>query len=153
MARTRENTPDPPARAPEERSVELAGGRTLAVRVWPGSGTPVVLLHGLLDTSVGWDELARTLGEPCYAFDLPGFGGSSLPARPRLSAYADDLAAALDRLGVREFVLVGHSLGGAIATALAERAPGRVRALVLLAPAGFGRIGMAEAVSVPGLRN
>ena len=56
-------------------------------------------------------------------------------------------------LGVTRFTLVGHSLGGAVATALAELMPERVNALVLLAPAGFGRIGLAEAASIPGVRS
>lgn len=44
-------------------------------------------------------------------------------------------------------------LGGAVATALAELMPERVAGLVLLAPAGFGRIHLAEAVSLPGVRH
>lgn len=56
-------------------------------------------------------------------------------------------------LGVERFNLVGHSLGGGIAAALAELVPDQVGALVLLAPVGFGRIHLAEAVSLPGVRN
>jgi pimeloyl-ACP methyl ester carboxylesterase len=111
-----------------------------------------VLLHGLLDSAAGWHEMAERLPHRCVAFDLPGFGVSDQPTRPRISAYADDLAAAIDALGIGPFVLVGHSLGGAVATALAERVPDRVSALVLLAPAGFGRIPLAETVSIPGVR-
>jgi pimeloyl-ACP methyl ester carboxylesterase len=54
---------------------------------------------------------------------------------------------------VERFTLVGHSLGGAVAAALAELIPERIEALFLLAPAGFGRIHLPEAVSIPGLRN
>ncbi len=113
-----------------------------------------MLLHGLLDTAHGWDALARTNRRPCLAFDLPGFGGSDLPVRPSLRAYADDVVHGIDALLPEgEFVLVGHSLGGGIAALVAERLPGRVAALVLLAPAGFGRIPLAEAISMPGVRN
>ncbi len=139
--------------APTQRTLRLDDGRRLALRRWPGRGTPLVLLHGLLDSAEGWDRLAASSSHPCIAFDLPGFGGSDLPTRPRVSAYADDVLAGLDRLGLDEVVLVGHSLGGAIATAMAERVPERVDALVLLAPAGFGRIPLAEAVTVPGVRD
>jgi pimeloyl-ACP methyl ester carboxylesterase len=52
----------------------------------------------------------------------------------------------LRALGVERCTLVGHSLGGAVAAAAAERSPA-VHSLVLLAPAGFGRIPLAEALS------
>jgi pimeloyl-ACP methyl ester carboxylesterase len=70
-----------------------------------------------------------------------------------MSAYADDVLATMDAIGVRSAIVVGHSLGGAVAAALADRAPRRVRSLVLLAPAGFGRIALAEAASIPGIRD
>jgi pimeloyl-ACP methyl ester carboxylesterase len=125
----------------------------MGARRWSGTGVPLVLLHGLLDCADGWDSVARAARCPSVALDLPGFGSSDLPLRPRISAYAEDVLAALAELGVERFVLVGHSLGGAVATAVAERAPERTAALVLLAPAGFGRIRLAEAVSIPGVRN
>jgi pimeloyl-ACP methyl ester carboxylesterase len=133
-------------------TLKLEDGRDLCVRRWPGTGDPLVLLHGLLDSSEGWNHLAAL---PCerIAFDLPGFGHSDPPARGSLSGYARDIAAGLDMLGVERFNLVGHSLGGGIAAALAEMMPDRVGAMVLLAPVGFGRIHLAEAVSLPGVRN
>jgi pimeloyl-ACP methyl ester carboxylesterase len=130
-------------------SVTLDGGRAVAVRTWPGRGHPLVLLHGLLDSSAGWDDLARASHRPCFAIDLPGFGSSSLPTRPRLDAYAEDIAAVLDRLGVRSCTLVGHSLGGGVATAVAERVPERIAGLVLSAPAGFGPLALVEFASLP----
>jgi pimeloyl-ACP methyl ester carboxylesterase len=137
----------------EARELRLGDGRKLSVRLGQGSGEPLVVLHGLLDCAESWDSMAGSAGRPSIAFDLPGFGGSDLPRRPRVSAYAEDVLAGLDLLGVKRWSLVGHSLGGAVATALAERDPARTRALVLVAPAGFGRIRLAEAVSVPGVRN
>jgi pimeloyl-ACP methyl ester carboxylesterase len=89
---------------------------------------------------------------PCYAFDLPGFGDSDCPTRNRISAYAEDVQAALATLDVHDITLVGHSLGGAVATALAERLGDEVAALVLIAPAGFGRVQLAEAIQLPGVR-
>lgn len=139
--------------APEGRLILLPEGRHLGVRTWPGTGPPVVLLHGMLDSSAGWDRLARSLGRKCIAFDLPGFGRSDRASRARISAFAADVAAALEILEIDRFVLVGHSVGGAVATAIAEMLPERVLALVLLAPAGFGRIHLAEAISIPGIRN
>ncbi|HWF49443.1 MAG TPA: alpha/beta hydrolase [Solirubrobacteraceae bacterium] len=132
-------------------TLTLEDGRALCVRRWPGTGDPLVLLHGLLDSSEGWNHLAEL---PCQriAFDLPGFGHSDAPERGSLAGYARDIAAGLEMLGVERFNLVGHSLGGGIAAALAEMMPERVGAIVLLAPVGFGRIPLAEAVSLPGVR-
>ncbi|MDQ6779017.1 MAG: alpha/beta hydrolase [Actinomycetota bacterium] len=133
-------------------TLKLEDGRALCVRRWPGIGDPLVLLHGLLDSSEGWNHLAELSCER-IAFDLPGFGHSDPPVRGSLAGYARDIAAGLELLGVRRFNLVGHSLGRGIATALAEMMPDRVGAVVLLAPVGFGRIHLAEAVSLPGIRN
>jgi len=130
----------------------LEDGRALCVRRWPGIGDPLVLLHGLLDSSEEWNHLAELQCER-IAFDLPGFGHSDPPPRGSLDGYARDIAAGLEMLGVEHFNLVGHSLGGGIAATLAEMLPGRVGSLVLLAPVGFGRIPLAEAVSLPGVRS
>ena len=136
----------------EVRSLHLRHGRTLCVRRWPGAGPTLVFLHGLLDSSEGWTPVCEALGGTRIAFDLPGFGYSDPPPSGSLGAYAQDLAEGLQALGDPCFTLVGHSLGGAVAAALAELLPGRVDALVLLAPAGFGRIAVADAVSLPGVR-
>ena len=150
---------DPPSkplqvdRAATTVAVELPDGRHLSLECWPGDGSPLVLLHGLLDCGVGWKQLAGVMGRPCYAVDLPGFGDSDRPTRNRISAYAEDVQAALALLDVHDFTLVGHSLGGAVATGLAERLRDDVAALVLMAPVGFGRIHLAEAIQLPGVRS
>ena len=134
-------------------AVELPDGRRLSLECWPGVGAPLVLLHGLLDCAVGWKHLAEVMDRPCYAVDLPGFGDSDRPTRNRISAYAEDVQAALAALEVHDFTLVGHSLGGAVAAGLAERLRDDVAALVLIAPVGFGRIRVAEAIQLPGVRS
>ena len=136
-------------RAWDIRDVTLPDGRRLRVRCWPGRGRPLVLLHGLFDDAEGWDALARDTRRPCYAVDLPGFGGSQGPTRPRISAYAEDVVAGLEALEVSDCTLVGHSLGGAIAVAVAERSAA-VGALALLAPVGFGPIALADWMTLPG---
>ncbi len=139
-------------RVARQMSIELRDGRSVSLEFWPGEGAPVVLLHGLLDCAAGWKRLAKAIDRPCYAIDLPGFGDSDCPTRNRISAYAEDVQAVLESLDVHDFTLVGHSLGGAVAAALAERLPDEVNALVLMAPAGFGRIHIAEAIQLPGVR-
>jgi len=128
--------------------VRLSGGRRLQVRCWEGTGRPLVLLHGLLDDSEGWSRLAQDTHRPCIAIDLPGFGGSDLPTRPRISGYAEAIIEGLVALDVRGCTLVGHSLGGAVAASVAERTTA-VSALALMAPAGFGRIALSEFVTLP----
>jgi pimeloyl-ACP methyl ester carboxylesterase len=132
------------------RDVTLADGRRLRFRCWPGDGTPLVVLHGLFDDAVGWDALARDTHRPCYAVDLLGFGASDCPIRPRLSAYAEDVVEGLEALAIEGCTVVGHSLGGGIAVAVAERSEA-VGALALLAPVGFGPIVVAEAMTLPGV--
>jgi pimeloyl-ACP methyl ester carboxylesterase len=135
-------------------TLQLRDGRTLCARRWSGTGLDtLVVLHGLLDSSEGWSCLCERTPCTLIAFDLPGFGYSDAPHHGSIAGYARDVAEGLALLGVERFTIIGHSLGGAIATALAEMMPDRVGALVLLAPAGFGRIRLAEAVSIPGIRN
>lgn len=139
-------------RPPRTVEISLRDGRSLRGRRLEGKGSPLVLLHGLLDSSECWNQLAQANPHPSVAFDLPGFGSSDLPIRPLVSAYAEDILHALVELEMSDVTLVGHSLGGAVAAAVAELAPDRIASLVLLAPAGFGRIALAEAVSIPGVR-
>lgn len=141
----------PRARMSAVQTLRLSDGRGLCVRSWPGSGKePLVLLHGLLDSSEGWRRLCERVGG--IAFDLPGFGYSDPPSRGSIGGYARDVAEGLDALGIKRMTLVGHSFGGGVAAALAELLVDRVIALVLLAPAGFGRIHLAEAASLPVIR-
>ena len=140
-------------RSPTTHHIGLAGGRTLAARTWPGQGMPIVFLHGMLSSSDVWSGACSGLSRPCIAFDLPGFGGSDLPVRAGVDAYAGDVAAGIRALGLERFELVGHSFGGAVAARVAELLADRVTSLLLLAPAGFGRNAVAEAASLPGLRS
>jgi pimeloyl-ACP methyl ester carboxylesterase len=110
-----------------------------------------VLVHGLLDCALGWEPYAQRTSRRLVAIDLPGLGGSDLPTRARLSAYADDLLEGLDQIGVERCLVVGHSLGGGVAAAMADGAPMRIGGLVLIAPVGFGRVPAAHALALPGV--
>lgn len=137
-------------RKAEHKKLELSDGRRIAYRQWKGRGRPLVLLHGLLDSSAGWERLAGEIGRPVIAFDLPGFGGSSLPEHATTESYAADIKQALELLEVRDFILGGHSLGGAVASALAAQSD-EVNRLLLFAPAGYGRTRLAELLDAPGI--
>jgi pimeloyl-ACP methyl ester carboxylesterase len=106
-----------------------------------GAGEPLVLLHGLGESSIGWRPVIAELATQydVIAIDLPGFGRS--PALPsRVSASAANLAAAiqhtLDDLGVDRYHVAGYSLGARVAIQLAET--DRVRSLIAIAPDGLG---------------
>lgn len=112
----------------------------------------MVLLHGFLDSSRGWDNLARHTHRPCYAFDLPGFGGSQIPREATFRAYAEQIAGAVEQLSLEPAIWVGHSMGGAVCRATAESNPELISALALITPAGFGRIPLATLMDQPLLR-
>jgi 2-hydroxymuconate-semialdehyde hydrolase len=107
-----------------------------------GGTPPVLLLHGLATSSALWRDVARDLGHGrlVLAPDLVGLGRSERPAGPgrlgpgRLGpgGQAAALLGLLDALGHSRVVVVGHEVGGAVAVALAARAPERVAALALL---------------------
>lgn len=124
-------------------------GKTIfSCRRTTGRGHPVVLLHGLMDSSESWDPFALSLSRPTLAFDLPGFGDSEV-AGDDLDLWAHMLFTALEDLGIESFYLLGHSLGGALGTVMAGTAPKAVRKLLLIAPAGFGRLPLAQILGRP----
>jgi pyruvate dehydrogenase E2 component (dihydrolipoamide acetyltransferase) len=99
------------------------------------------LIHGFGADLSTWmfNQAALAEDRPVYAIDLPGHGGSSKEvADGSPGGLAAVVLAFMDKVGVRTAHLVGHSLGGAIAVEMAGRAPDRVSALTLIAPAGFG---------------
>lgn len=97
----------------------------MALHYWAGSGHEFNVLRSLLPSHL------RLL-----APDLPGFGRQPVPVGFDFSvrAYADWVVAYLRQRQVDEFTLLGHSMGGKIALALAARQPAGLRRLVLLAP-------------------
>lgn len=103
----------------------------------PEAGPPLVLLHGITGWWRAWEPLLHylTAAWHVYAVDLRGHGLSGRPAEDyRLSDYARDIVAFLERQVAQPAVLLGHSLGALTAMATAPLAPDRVRALVLVDP-------------------
>jgi pimeloyl-ACP methyl ester carboxylesterase len=102
-----------------------------------GSGPEtVVFLHGMFASSACWEKVLSTSagGRPAIAVDLPGFGYSDRPwpYDHTVGGQAAHLLAFLDARGISHAVLVGNSLGGAVALFVAVAQPDRVRALVLV---------------------
>lgn len=103
-----------------------------------GTGDCVLLLHaGICDHRM-WDPQWSALTREYRAvrLDLPGFGGSTLPARP--FAYHEAVLRLMDHLEIGRAVLIGASFGGGVALDLALAAPERVHGLILAAPAVGG---------------
>ena len=112
-----------------------------------GSGIPLMLLHGISSGAASWHKQMALNGFRVLAWDMPGYGESPMLAVARANAgdYADALAAMLDRAGVWQTVLVGHSLGALVASAFAAKFPDRVIHLVLAdAAQGYGNAAPAQ---------
>jgi pimeloyl-ACP methyl ester carboxylesterase/putative sterol carrier protein len=103
-----------------------------------GSGTPMVLLHGLGGYKLSWLPVLAPLAAQhrLVVPDLPGHGASEKPSADYSPRYfARVVRRLMDILDMDRAVLVGNSMGGRVAIELALRSPARVVSLVLLAPA------------------
>lgn len=99
-----------------------------------GSGQTVVLLHGFLEDKTMWNEFATELGHEfsVIAPDLLGQGKTgNIGYLHSMEDMAEAVSMILTKEGVTEFKVVGHSMGGYVALALAERCPEKITGLVL----------------------
>lgn len=111
---------------PGGRIVSLPGGDLEVIERGPRNGSPIVLIHCFTCAINWWDGMIPLLAREhrVVAVDLLGHGGSEKPSSGySIPEQADLVAAALGRLGVRDAEVVGHSLGGTVAVAVAERSP------------------------------
>jgi len=98
-----------------------------------GSGQPVVYIHGNTGSSRWFSRVMDIPGYQCFAIDLPNFGKSSpLESAPDLHVYADYVGEFIEALKLKSPIVVGHSLGGAVAQSLSIRKPDLVGALILV---------------------
>ena len=116
----------------------VIGGVGLAVHEWPGASparTALVAIHGLTANHACWQSVADGLAgaRRLIAYDLRGRGDSDKPPTGYgLAAHGQDVLGLLDHFGLPRAVLIGHSLGAAIALGVAVTAPARVARLVLV---------------------
>lgn len=111
----------------------------VVVRVGPQTGpVATILLHGAAGSWTTWTPLLRSAPLPnVVAIDLPGWGESPPPAGGiDIVPLTDAVRQVVKVLGYERWVVVGHSLGGAIALDLAARFPGRTDAVLLVSPSG-----------------
>jgi pimeloyl-ACP methyl ester carboxylesterase len=99
-----------------------------------GTGSPLVLLHGLAGSARWWSRNIPALSRSyrVIAIDLPGFGASPRGHRLDLEVVIDQLAGTMDELAIERASLIGHSMGGLIAGGLAADRPERVDRLILV---------------------
>jgi len=107
-----------------------------------GSGPPVVLIHGMLNSSSHWQAVALDLASDhtVIAPDLIGHGDSAAPRGDySLGAHAASIRDLLTAIGIERASIVGHSLGGGVAMQFFYQFPQRVERLVLISSGGLGR--------------
>jgi pimeloyl-ACP methyl ester carboxylesterase len=120
---------------PGGRILKLPGGEMQVVEHGPRSAPPIVLIHCFTCAINWWDKMMPLLDRAhrVVAVDLRGHGGSEKPTSGySIPDQADEVAQALGRLGVSDAEVVGHSLGGGVAVALAERSPKLVNRVVII---------------------
>lgn len=118
-----------------ERDVERAARAAPA----PRRLAPLVLLHGFGADRSLWRQVIPLLGDvETIALDLPGHGGQAQARAGSIEDIAFAVSDQLEARGARDVHLVGHSLGGAAALALADLGRVVARSLTLIAPAGLG---------------
>ncbi|HLZ72331.1 MAG TPA: alpha/beta fold hydrolase [Dehalococcoidia bacterium] len=98
-----------------------------------GAGSPLALIHGIGGSAMDWGEALPRLAAHCrvLALDVRGFGHSAKPSGPYSPAqWAADVAGVLDAAGMRDVIVLGHSMGGVIAQRLVLDFPQKVRAAI-----------------------
>ena len=106
-----------------------------------GSGPALVLVHGYLGGSRMWSETSNYFAAryDVIAPDLAGFGNSAhLESFDRIEHHAEQVLAHLDRLGIKQFRLIGHSMGGMIAQHMAASVGERIDKMVLYGTGPYG---------------
>ncbi|WP_240739486.1 alpha/beta fold hydrolase [Marinitoga lauensis] len=97
-----------------------------------GSEKPVIMIHGNFASSLWYKKVIDVDGYHCYALDLPNFGRSDKIERCDIDLYADYVKMFMDKLNIKKAIIVGHSLGGAVAQSFSFRYPEKSEKLILI---------------------
>jgi pimeloyl-ACP methyl ester carboxylesterase len=115
-----------------------------------GEGAPaLVFLHYWGGSSRTWSHVIEHLSRinRCIAIDFRGWGQSTKVADDHaLETLASDVIAVVDELGLKEYVVIGHSMGGKVAQLVAARQPSGLKQLILYAPAPPNPLDVPEEV-------
>ncbi|MEJ6732577.1 MAG: alpha/beta hydrolase [Candidatus Nanopelagicales bacterium] len=125
---------EPPFLSVRRRAFVSEGGEALSALVWGETAPEAVYLHGAGLNGHSWDSTILASGEPAIAFDLPGHGDSAWrdSAEYDPGSLSIPLAATISGLEGPSYVLVGQSLGGLAAIAIADIVGPRVSHLVIV---------------------
>jgi pyruvate dehydrogenase E2 component (dihydrolipoamide acetyltransferase) len=129
------------ATGPEPEFVELPQGRLRFLKLGDAAGIPVLFLHGYGADLNNWlfNQPAVAANHTTYALDLPGHGGSAKSVGDgTIASLAAAVLAFMQARDIAKAHLVGHSMGGAVALALATGHPDKVASATLVCPAGLG---------------
>ena len=115
---------------------EVNGVNLIVLETGQGT-TALIFLHYFGGSALEWQSVMDSLADNyrCIAIDLRGHGDSEAPATGySVATMADDIAGLISSLGVQDFALVGHSMSGKVALALAARQPAGLQSLILVSP-------------------
>lgn len=122
------------------KQLQLDNGLTIAYREEGRGAQTIVLLHGFCGSSAYWNKLIPLLSgsHRVIAPDLRGHGDSSAPDEPyTMERFADDLASVVDKLQLASVHLFGHSLGGYVTLAFAEKHADKLGSFGLIHSTGY----------------
>lgn len=124
----------------EPRQIDLHGHRAIYRMI--GDGPPVVLIHGMINSSRHWRQVAHRLADTytVIAPDLIGHGDSPTPRGDySLGAHAAAIRDLLTAIGIERATIAGHSLGGGVAMQFFYQFPQRTERMILISSGGLGR--------------
>jgi pimeloyl-ACP methyl ester carboxylesterase len=138
----------------DEYEIDLHGHR--AIYRTCGSGPPVVLIHGMINSSRHWERVALRLADrhTVIAPDLLGHGDSATPRGDySLGAHAASIRDLLSAIGVERASIVGHSYGGGVAMVYFWQFPQRTERLALISSGGLGQevSPLLRSMALPGM--
>ena len=150
-----------PANPEASQFHEVSPGRSIHYTDHPATATErgtAVFIHGSGPGASGWSNFKHNVsafqqgGFRCFVFDQWGYGITSKPqdVDHTLDFFVDGLESLLDHAGVSKAILVGNSLGGAVALGLTLRNPERIEKLILMAPGGIES--REDYFSMPGIQ-
>lgn len=144
------------AEANELKSIVLADGTDLYYQLYRGNNgeTPIVFVHGWAGSSNDWTNIVTHYtkqGYTCLIYDAVGFGKSQFPSKKvaqiadfSIDRYNADLLILLDVENLAKVKLIGHSWGGVVAMAFAEKHPERVESLFTVGSAYYNPNGWLD---------
>lgn len=101
-----------------------------------GSGSVIIFIHGWSESHIAFKEISSILSKKyrCISIDLPGFGESEALEKITLNKVSKVVEKLIDKLGIKKYNLVGHSLGGTVTLFYADNHQNEIDKIVLISP-------------------